>query len=118
MYAVFRSGGKQYRVSKGTKLKVEMLEAEQGAAVEFDQVLLIGEGSNVKVGSPLVKGGKVKAKVIETAKGKKVSIIKFKRRQNYLRNKGHRQWYTEVEVTGITGAPRAKKAADKAGEEE
>lgn len=118
MYAVFRSGGKQYRASKGTKLKVEKLDAEQGAAVEFDQVLLIGDGANVKVGSPLVKGGKVKAKVIETAKAKKVSVIKFKRRQNYLRMKGHRQWYTEVEVTGITGAPRAKKAADSGGEEE
>ncbi len=118
MYAVFRSGGKQYRASKGTRLKVEKLDAEQGAAVEFDQVLLVGDGSNVKVGTPLVKGGKVKAKVLETAKGKKVMVIKFKRRQNYMRTKGHRQWYTEVEVTGITGAPRAKKAADKTGEEE
>ena len=113
MYAVFKSGGKQYRASKGTRLKVEKLNA-----VEFDQVLLIGDGANVKVGSPLVKGGKVKAKVIDTAKSKKVTVIKFKRRQNYMRTKGHRQWYTEVEVTGITGAPRAKKAADTGGEEE
>ena len=119
MYAVFKSGGKQYRASKGTRLKVEKLDAEQGSAVEFDQVLLIGDGANVKVGSPLVKGGKVKAKVIDTAKSKKVTVIKFKRRQNYMRTKGHRQWYTEVEVTGITGAPRAKKAAaDTSGEEE
>ncbi|MEM8547188.1 MAG: 50S ribosomal protein L21 [Pseudomonadota bacterium] len=116
MYAVFKSGGKQYRASKGARVRVEKLDAEPGAAVEFDQVLLVGDGANVKVGSPVVKGSKVKAKVVETAKGKKVNIIKFRRRQNYLRNKGHRQWYTEVEVTGITGAPRAKKAA--AGDEE
>ncbi|MEM9172880.1 MAG: 50S ribosomal protein L21 [Pseudomonadota bacterium] len=111
MYAVFKSGGKQYRASKGARIRVEKLNAEAGAAVEFDQVLLVGDGANVKVGAPTVKGSKVKAKVVETAKGKKVNIIKFKRRQNYLRNKGHRQWYTEVEVTGITGAPRKKKAA-------
>ncbi|MFK8054416.1 MAG: 50S ribosomal protein L21 [Woeseiaceae bacterium] len=117
MYAVFRSGGKQYRASKGMTLKVEKLDAEQGAAVEFDEVLLVGDGANVKVGTPFVKGGKVKAKVIETAKAKKVTIIKFKRRQNYMRTKGHRQWYTEVEVTGITGAPRAKKAAEKSEDE-
>ena len=118
MYAVFRSGGKQYRAAKGDGLRVEKLPAEDGATVEFDEVLLVGDGANVKVGSPLVKGGKVKAKVVETAKGKKVTVIKFKRRQNYLRTKGHRQWYTEVEVTGITGAPRAKKAADASGEDE
>lgn len=118
MYAVFKSGGKQYRASKGTRLRVEKLDADTGASVEFDQVLLVGDGANVKVGSPLVKGGKVKAKVLETAKAKKVTVIKFKRRQNYMRTKGHRQWYTEVEVTGITGAPRAKKAADTSGEEE
>ena len=118
MYAVFKSGGKQYRASKGTRLRVEKLDAEAGASVEFDQVLLVGDGANVKVGAPLVKGGKVKAKVLETAKAKKVTIIKFKRRQNYMRTKGHRQWYTEVEVTGITGAPRAKKAADTSCEEE
>ena len=119
MYAVFRSGGKQYRASKGTRLKVEKLDAAEGAAGEFDQVLLVGDGANIKVGSPTVKGSKVKAKVLDTAKGKKVTVIKFKRRQNYMRTKGHRQWYTEVEVTGITGAPRAKKAAaDKSGEEE
>ena len=118
MYAVFRSGGKQYRASKGDRLRVEKLPAEDGATVEFDQVLLVGDGANVKVGSPLVKSAKVKAKVVQTAKGKKISVIKFKRRKNYLRNKGHRQWFTEVEVTGITGAPRAKKAADSSGEEE
>ena len=81
-------------------------ESERLAGVHY------GEGD---VGSPLVKSAKVKAKVVQTAKGKKISVIKFKRRKNYLRNKGHRQWFTEVEVTGITGAPRAKKA--EAGDE-
>ncbi len=116
MYAVIKSGGKQYRVSKGMTLKLESLGVEDGASVEFDEVLLIGDGANVKIGSPLVKGGKVKAKVIGQGKRKKVDIIKFRRRQNYMRHKGHRQMYTEVEITGITGAPRAKKAAS--GEEE
>lgn len=109
MYAVFKSGGKQYRAEKGDKLKLERLIAEEGDSVEFDQVLLIGEGDNLKVGSPLVKGGKVKAKVVGQGKGKKVEIVKFRRRQNYLRHKGHRQYFTEVEITGITGAPRAAK---------
>ena len=111
MYAVFRSGGKQYRASKGDKLKLEKLTAEEGSSVQFDEVLLVGEGANVTVGTPLVKGGKVKAKVIGQGKRKKIDIIKFKRRQNYIRHKGHRQNYTEVEITGINGAPRAKKSA-------
>ncbi|MEM7276910.1 MAG: 50S ribosomal protein L21 [Pseudomonadota bacterium] len=111
MYAVIKSGGKQYRVSKGQTLKLEKLGAAEGDSVEFDEVLLIGEGANVKIGAPFVKGGKVKAKVVGEGKGKKVDIIKFKRRQNYLRHKGHRQAFTEVQITGITGAPRAKKAA-------
>ncbi|MEL6301145.1 MAG: 50S ribosomal protein L21 [Pseudomonadota bacterium] len=117
MYAVFKSGGKQYRATKGDRLKVERLPVETGATVEFDEVLLVGDGANVKVGAPTVKGSKVKAKVLDVAKGKKVTVLKFKRRQNYMRTKGHRQWYTEIEVTGITGAPRAKKAAAASEEE-
>ena len=111
MFAGFKSGGKQYRATKGDRLMVEKLPVEAGATVEFDEVLLVGDGANVKVGAPTVKGSKVKAKVLDVAKGKKVTVLKFKRRQNYMRTKGHRQWYTEIEVTGITGAPRAKKAA-------
>jgi len=113
MYAVFKSGGKQYRVAKGDTLKIEKLEAAEGDSVEFGDVLIVGEGSNVKVGAPLVSGSKVKAKVLCQAKDKKVSVVKFKRRQNYLRMGGHRQHYTLVEITGITGGPR-KKAAAKA----
>ncbi|MDH3400113.1 MAG: 50S ribosomal protein L21 [Chromatiales bacterium] len=111
MYAVIETGGKQYRVAKGTKLKVELLSAGEGDAVEFDKVLLVGEGTDVKIGAPYVSGSKVKAKVLSHAKGKKVEIIKFHRRQNYQRTKGHRQWFTEIEVTGITKGRAAKKAA-------
>ncbi len=111
MYAVFKTGGKQYRAVKGDTLKIEKLDAAEGDAVEFDQVLMIGEGDNVKVGAPLVSGGKVKAKVLIQAKDKKVDVIKFRRRQNYRRTHGHRQHFTLVEITGFAGAPRKKAAA-------
>ena len=118
MYAVFRTGGKQYRAAKGDRLRIERLEAAEGDSVEFDQVLLVGEGPNVKVGAPLVSGSKVKAKVTAQGKGRKVNVIKFKRRNNYQRLKGHRQHYTEVEITSITGAPRKKASKAKAAAEE
>ncbi len=120
MYAVFRSGGKQYRASKGEVLKLEKLDADEGASVKFDEVLLVGEGSNIKVGSPLVSGSSVSAKVLRQGKSNKVSVVKFRRRKNYLRQHTHRQFFTEVEITGITGAGKAapkeeapKKAAAK-----
>ena len=103
MYAVFRAGGKQYRASKGERLKLEKFAADEGANVEFDEVLLVGEGSDVKVGSPLIDGSTVSAKVLRQGKSGKVSVTKFRRRQNYLRQHTHRQWFTEVEITGITG---------------
>ena len=111
MYAVFRTGGKQYRASKGDKIKVERLDAAEGDSVEFDQVLLVGEGASVKVGSPLVSGSKVKGKVTSQGRGKKILVTKFKRRKNYKRVHGHRQHFTEVEITSITGAAAKKKAA-------
>jgi large subunit ribosomal protein L21 len=111
MYAVFKTGGKQYRAGKGDTVKIEKLEAAEGDSVEFDEVLLVGEGDNVKIGAPLVAGSKVKAKVLIQAKDKKVDVIKFKRRQNYRRTHGHRQHFTLVEITGITGAPGAAEAA-------
>ena len=104
MYAVFRTGGKQYRARQGDTLKIEKLDAAEGDAVEFDEVLMVGEGEAVQVGTPLVDGGKVAAKVLAQAKDKKVMVVKFHRRQNYRRTKGHRQEYTLIEVTGITGA--------------
>jgi large subunit ribosomal protein L21 len=104
VYAVFRTGGKQYRASQGDRLRIERLPAEVGDAIEFDQVLLVGEGADVEVGAPLVSGGKVAAKVLAQGKGDKVMIIKFRRRKHYRRTQGHRQAYTEVEITSITGA--------------
>jgi large subunit ribosomal protein L21 len=113
MYAVFRTGGKQYRAAKGDILRLEKLEAEEGATVKFDEVLLVGEGSDIKVGSPLLSGSTVSGKVLRQGKSKKVPVVKFKRRQNYLRQGTHRQFFTEVEITGITGSG-AKAAAPKA----
>jgi len=112
MYAVFRSGGKQYRAAKGDVLRLEKIEADEGATIKFDEVLLVGEGSDIKVGSPLLSGSTVSGKVIRQGKSKKVSVVKFKRRQNYLRQGSHRQFFTEVEITGITGGS-AKAAAPK-----
>lgn len=101
MYAVIRTGGKQYRVREGDRLRVERLEAGVGDPVEFDQVLLVGEGSDVKLGSPFVAGSKVQGKVTAQGRGRKIRVIKFKRRKDYKREHGHRQHYTEVEITGI-----------------
>jgi large subunit ribosomal protein L21 len=102
MYAVIATGGKQYRVMKDGVLRVEKLDAEPGATIEFGEVLLVGEGADVKIGTPMLKGGKVMATVVRHAKGAKVSIVKFKRRAHYLRQKNHRQWFTEVKVTDIS----------------
>ena len=117
MYAVFRSGGKQYRASKGEVLKLEKLDADEGASVKFNEVLLVGEGSNIMVGSPLLAGSSVSAKVLRQGKSKKVSVVKFRRRQNYLRQHTHRQFFTEVEITGITGADKAAAAPKAAAAE-
>ena len=112
MYAVFRSGGKQYRAVKGDVLRLEKIEADEGATIKFDEVLLVGEGSDIKVGTPLLSGSTVSGKVVRQGKSRKVPVVKFKRRQNYLRQGTHRQFFTEVEITGITGSS-AKKAAPK-----
>lgn len=104
MYAVIATGGKQYRVSEGTVVRVEKLDADAGATVEFNQVLLIGEGVDVAIGAPYVTGARVTATVQAHGKTDKVGITKFRRRKHYLRQKGHRQPYTEVKVTGITAA--------------
>jgi large subunit ribosomal protein L21 len=116
MYAVFRSGGKQYRASTGETLKLEKLDADEGAKVKFDEVLLVGDGSDIKVGSPLLSGSSVSATVLKQGKSKKVSVVKFRRRQNYLRQHTHRQFFTEVEITDISSGGKAapKKAAEEA----
>ena len=103
MFAVFESGGKQHRVTEGEVIRLERLDVEPGGSVELDRVLVIAEGDKVSVGTPYVEGGKVTGEVIGDGRGDKVRIIKFKRRKNYLRRAGHRQPYTEVKITGITG---------------
>ncbi len=103
MYAVIESGGKQHRVISGEVLKLEKLNAEAGETVDFDKVLLVGEGQDVQVGAPYVDGGKVSAEVVGHGRHDKVKIIKFRRRKHYRRQAGHRQWYTEVRITDISG---------------
>jgi large subunit ribosomal protein L21 len=104
MFAVIATGGKQYRVNEGTVVRIEKLDAEAGAIVEFDRVLAVGEGATIAIGAPYVAGAKVTATVQEHGKGDKVVIVKFRRRKHYKREKTHRQPYTEIKVTGITGA--------------
>ena len=101
MYAVIATGGKQYRVEKGAVLRVEKLAAEPGATVEFNEVLLVGSGDQVRTGAPLLSGGKVLATVEKHARTRKVPVVKFRRRKHYLRQGTHRQSYTEVRITEI-----------------
>ena len=112
MYAVFRSGGKQYRGSQGDKIKLEKISVDEGASVQFDQVMAVGEGSKIKVGSPYLSNVSVTAKVLRQGKSKKVPVVKFKRRKNYLRQGSHRQFFTEVEIVSI-GKEGTKKATTK-----
>ena len=114
MYAVIKTGGKQYRVREGDTLRVEKLAAEAGAKVQFDQVLMVGEGDQVKIGAPFLAGSQVSATVIAQGRADKIKIVKFKRRKNYLRQKGHRQAFTEVEITKIGGAAKAEPKAKAA----
>jgi len=119
MYAVFATGGKQYRAVTGDILKIEKLNAEKGATVELDQVLMVGEGEDVKVGSPYLKGGKVTAMVVEHGRGEKIRILKFKRRKHHMKRMGHRQDYTRIEITGIAAsAPKKKVSKAKAAKPE
>jgi large subunit ribosomal protein L21 len=101
MYAIIKTGGKQYRVQSGAQLRVEALPADVGAAVSFDQVLLVGAGDAVKVGAPLVSGALVKATVVAQGRGEKVRIFKMRRRKHYQKSQGHRQSYTEVRIDDI-----------------
>jgi large subunit ribosomal protein L21 len=103
MYAVIVSGGKQHRVVEGETLRLEKLDVATGESIDFDKVLMVGEGENVKVGAPYVEGGKVSAEVVSHGRGDKVRIIKFRRRKHHRKQQGHRQWYTEVKITGISG---------------
>ncbi|HIV15514.1 MAG TPA: 50S ribosomal protein L21 [Candidatus Avisuccinivibrio pullicola] len=103
MYAVIFCGGKQHKVKEGERISVELLPAEAGSEVELDKVLLISDGTNIKVGAPYLEGAKVSAKVIGTHGGEKIKIVKFRRRKHHQKVTGHRQWYTDLEITGIAG---------------
>ncbi|UAW99030.1 50S ribosomal protein L21 [Halopseudomonas nanhaiensis] len=102
MYAVIVTGGKQYKVAEGEYLRVEKLEGETGASIQFDRVLLIGNGDDVTIGAPVVEGAKVTAEINSHGRGDKVRIIKFRRRKHHMKRQGHRQWYTEIKITGIS----------------
>lgn len=104
MYAVIETGGKQYRVTQGDKLYVEKLDVEAGATVDLDKVLMIGGDGKVVLGKPFVTGAKVAAKVLSQGRDRKVTTIKFRRRKHHMKKIGHRQHYTEIEITQIVGA--------------
>jgi len=104
MYAVIKTGGKQYRVSSGDRLKVESLEASEGDAIALDEVLMVGEGESVTIGTPTVANASVSAKVVSHSRGKKIDIVKFRRRKHHRKQMGHRQNYTELEITGISAS--------------
>jgi large subunit ribosomal protein L21 len=102
MYAVVKTGGKQYRVSAGEKLRIERLAADVGQEIVLDQVLLVADGEALRMGAPLVSGAKVKAKVLNHGRGEKIRIFKLNRRKHYRKSQGHRQNYTEIEILGIS----------------
>ncbi len=104
MYAVIETGGKQYRVAEGDKLRVEKLDAEAGTSVDLDKVLMISDGDSIKLGKPFIEGTKVTAEVAGHGRHDKVKIIKFRRRKHHMKRQGHRQWFTELKITGIAGA--------------
>jgi large subunit ribosomal protein L21 len=101
MYAVIKTGGKQYRVVAGEKLKIEQIPAEVGAEITLDQILMVGEGEAVKIGAPLVVGASVTATVLSHGRHDKISIFKMRRRKHYQKHQGHRQNYTEIRIDGI-----------------
>jgi large subunit ribosomal protein L21 len=101
MYAIIRTGGKQYRVQSGEQLRVEALPAEVGATVSIEEVLLVGNGEGVKIGAPFVSGAKVKATVVSHGRGEKLRIFKLRRRKHYQKTQGHRQSYTELRIDDI-----------------
>ncbi len=117
MFAVVKTGGKQYKVAEGDVIRVEKLEGDVSSKIKFDEILMVGDEKSLKVGEPLVKGASVTAEVLEQKKDKKITVFKKKRRHNYRRKKGHRQQITILRVTKIAGAAPKKKAAPKKTEE-
>jgi large subunit ribosomal protein L21 len=103
MYAVIKTGGKQYKVAPGEKLKVEQIPVDVGAQIVLDQVLLVGDGSNIRLGQPIVAGATVNATVLAHGRGDKIKIFKMRRRKHYQKHQGHRQGFTELQIDGIVG---------------
>jgi large subunit ribosomal protein L21 len=102
MYAVIETGGKQYRVAEGDKVRVEKLDAETGASLDIAKVLMIADGTDIRLGKPFLDGTKVTAEVTGHGRHDKIKIIKFRRRKHHMKRQGHRQWFTELKITGIT----------------
>lgn len=102
MYAVFQSGGKQHRVAEGQTVRLEKIEVAPGETVEFDNILMVSNGDDVKIGMPYVDGSKITAEVVTHGRGEKIKIVKFRRRKHSRKQMGHRQWFTEVKITGIS----------------
>lgn len=103
MYAVFQSGGKQHRVREGQTVRLEKLDIATGELVEFEKILMIANSENIKIGTPFIDGGKIKAEIIAHGRDKKINIIKFGRRKHYRKQQGHRQWFVDVKITKIIG---------------
>ncbi|MBT0585397.1 50S ribosomal protein L21 [Alteromonas oceanisediminis] len=102
MYAVFQSGGKQHRVAEGQTVRLEKLEVAPGESIDFEDILMVSNGDDVKIGTPSVAGAKITAEVVTHGRGEKVNIVKFRRRKHSRKQMGHRQWFTEVKITGIS----------------
>lgn len=117
MYAIIETGGKQYKVQAGDQIRVEKLNIEDGGAVVFDKVLAAGEGADIKIGAPYLEGVTVEGTAVESGKGDKVIIFKYKAKKDYRKKQGHRQPYTLVEITSVAGEKAAPKAAAPAAEE-
>ena len=117
MYAIIETGGKQYKVQAGDQIRVEKLNVEDGGAVVFDKVLAAGEGADIKIGAPYLEGVTVEGTAVESGKGDKVIIFKYKAKKDYRKKQGHRQPYTQVEITSVAGEKAAPKAAAPAAEE-
>ena len=113
MFAVIKTGGKQYRIKQGDKLRVESLDADEGDTVNLDQVLMAGDGADVVIGNPTVSSASVSAKVLSHGRGKKIDIVKFRRRKHYRRQMGHRQNFTELEITAINGVSAGSSSGSK-----
>ncbi|AKZ66164.1 50S ribosomal protein L21 [Candidatus Palibaumannia cicadellinicola] len=102
MYAIFQSGGKQYRVSEGQTIRLEKLNIATGNTVEFDKIMMINSGNHIYIGSPIVNNGKIIAKIVNHGRSDKLKIVKFRRRKHFRKHHGHRQWFTDVEVTSVS----------------